>query len=156
MRLPTQINTNSPSFTTAWASWTFRNSPTRRRRTLSWPASGNPANFDFMKPLSLPVWCLAGAAVLLAGCGTLPESNSKNHVVTQASTYDALYHGLYDGEAPLRQLAPLGNLGLGTVDHFDGEVVLLDGKFHVIRSDGHVDSITDLNTTSPFLEVESF
>ena len=81
----------------------------------------------------------AGAAVLLAGCGTLRESNSKNHVVTQASTYDALYHGLYDGEAPLRQLAPLGHLGLGTVDHFDGEVVLLEGKFHVIRtSDGEI------------------
>ena len=109
-----------------------------------------------MKQLALPVLFLAGAAILLAGCGTLRESNSKNHVVTQASTYDALYHGLYDGEVPLRQMATLGNQGLGTVDHFDGEVVLLDGKFRVIRGDGHVDSITDLNITSPFLEVESF
>ncbi len=94
------------------------------------------------------------AAILLAGCCSPHKPAS--HVVTQASTYDALYHGLYDGEVPLRQMAPLGNQGLGTVDRFDGEVVLLDGKFHVIRGDGHVDSITDLNITSPFLEVESF
>ena len=93
-------------------------------------------------------------ALVLAGCCTPHTSN--NHVVSQASTYDALYHGLYDGEVPLREMAPLGNLGLGTVDHFDGEVFLLDGKFHVIRGDGHADSITDLNITSPFLEVESF
>ena len=109
-----------------------------------------------MKQSSLPVLFLAGAAILLAGCGTLRESNSQDHIVTQASTYDALYHGLYDGEVPLRQIAPLGNQGLGTVDHFDGEVFLLDGKFHVIRGDGHVETITDLSITSPFLEVEAF
>ena len=95
-------------------------------------------------------------AFLLAGCSTSRQSYARTHVVSQASTYDALYHGLYDGEVRLRQMAPLGNLGLGTVDHFDGEVVLLDGQFHVIRGDGHVDSIADLSITSPFLEVEAF
>jgi acetolactate decarboxylase len=107
-----------------------------------------------MKLSLLPTLILP--AFLLAGCGPSRPSDARAHVVSQASTYDALYHGLYDGEVPLRQMAPLGNLGLGTVDHFDGEVVLLDGKFHVIRGDGHVDSITDLNITSPFFEVESF
>jgi acetolactate decarboxylase len=94
--------------------------------------------------------------LLLAGGCASRQTDARTHVVSQASTYDALYHGLYDGEVPLRQMAPLGNLGLGTVDHFDGEVVLLDGKFHAIRGDGHVDPISDLNITSPFLEVETF
>lgn len=93
-------------------------------------------------------------AIFLTGCCS--PHKSANHVVTQASTYDSLYHGLYDGEVPLREMAPLGNQGLGTVDHFDGEVFLLAGKFHVIRGDGHVETITDLNITSPFMEVESF
>lgn len=88
--------------------------------------------------------------------GSCSPHKPASHVVTQASTYDALYRGLYDGEVQLRKMAPLGNQGLGTVDHFDGEVFLLNGKFHVIRGDGHVETITDLNITSPFLEVESF
>ena len=105
--------------------------------------------------LSLLLTSFLPALLLVGGCASR-QTGARSHVVSQASTYDALYHGLYDGAVRLRQMAPLGNFGLGTVDHFDGEVVLLDGKFHVIRGDGHVDFITDLNTTSPFLEVESF
>lgn len=113
----------------------------------------NPINISIhMKILFL--FFLFLPALFLTGCCSLHKPAS--HVVTQASTYDALYRGLYDGEVQLRKMTPLGNQGLGTVDHFDGEVFLLNGKFHVIRGDGHVETITDLNITSPFLEVESF
>jgi acetolactate decarboxylase len=99
---------------------------------------------------------LMGAVVLWAGCSTVQKSGSHEHVVTQASAYDALNHSLFDGVAPLSRMAPLGDLGLGAVDGFDGEVVLLDGKFYVVRGDGHVDRIKDLSVTTPFLEVEFF
>ena len=109
-----------------------------------------------MKPTRFFFSLLTGGVVLSTGCSTVQKSNPHQHIVTQASTYDALYHGLYDGVVPLSQLAPHGNLGLGTLDGFNGEVVLLDDKFYVVPADGHVKPITDLSVTTPFLELESF
>ena len=45
---------------------------------------------------------------------------------------------------------------LGTLDGFDGEVVLLDGKFQVVSGDGHVKLIKDLTVTAPFFELTHF
>ena len=45
----------------------------------------------------------------------------------QTSTIDALLAGAYDGETTCRELQRHGNLGIGTFDHLDGEMVLSDG-----------------------------
>lgn len=98
----------------------------------------------------------AVALALFTGCGTHENAASRRHALTQISTYDALFAGLYDGVAPLKDLDGCGNLGLGTLDRWNGEVVLLDGKYHLITGTGSVQPVTDLNVTTPFMAVTWF
>src|SRR5882724_12019475 len=94
--------------------------------------------------------------ILLAGCATQLRENSRRHVLTQISTYDALFAGLYDGVAPLKSVEGCGDLGLGTLDRWNGELVLLDGEYHLVTGDGTMQTITNLNVTTPFLALAWF
>ena len=49
------------------------------------------------------------------------------HVLFQASTIGALLEGNYEGDVSFAELAERGDLGLGTLDHLDGEMIALDG-----------------------------
>src|SRR3954447_14400221 len=51
------------------------------------------------------------------------------HVLFQASTIGALLEGAFEGDLSFVELAEHGNLGLGTLNHLDGEMVALDGEF---------------------------
>ncbi|HEU4738505.1 MAG TPA: acetolactate decarboxylase [Solirubrobacterales bacterium] len=51
------------------------------------------------------------------------------HVLFQASTIGALLDGAFDGDLSFAELAEHGDLGLGTLNHLDGEMVALDGEF---------------------------
>lgn len=76
---------------------------------------------------------LASLALLLAGCATSPEG-----AITQVSTINALLAGGYDGQMSLPELRTHGDFGIGTFDRLDGEMILLDGRFHQARVDGSV------------------
>ena len=49
------------------------------------------------------------------------------HVLFQASTIGALLDGAYDGDLSFAELAEHGDLGLGTLNGLDGEMIALDG-----------------------------
>lgn len=51
------------------------------------------------------------------------------HEVFQASTIAALLDGAYDGDVSYAELAGRGDLGLGTFDAVDGEMIAVDGEF---------------------------
>ena len=70
---------------------------------------------------------------LFSGCQKQPSNN-----ITQVSTIDALLAGVYDGHMTLKQLRKHGDFGIGTFDALDGEMMLLDGKFYKIKSDGKI------------------
>jgi acetolactate decarboxylase len=53
----------------------------------------------------------------------------KPHEVFQTSTIAALLDGAYDGDVSFAELAGHGDLGLGTFDAVDGEMIALDGEF---------------------------
>ena len=59
-------------------------------------------------------------------------------VAEQTSTIEALLHGAYEGDVTFAELARHGDLGLGTVQHLDGEMLLVDGEFLQVRADGTV------------------
>jgi len=100
---------------------------------------------------------LALGLLLTAGCATPTASHlPRTEVLTQISTYDALFAGLYDGTAPVASLDGCGDFGLGTLDRWNGEVVLLDGKYHLIAGDGSVQPVNDRSVTTPFLAVTWF
>ena len=89
---------------------------------------------------------------LLPGCA---RSSSPGDLIYQVSPLSALMDGVYDGPTTLKKLASEGDLGLGTFNHLDGEMVLLDGQFYQVRSDGKV-LRPSLSKGSPFASVTSF
>lgn len=94
--------------------------------------------------------------LLSLGCATDGFSPGPRETMTQVSTYDALAAGLYDGVAPLSLFDGRGDLGLGTLHGWDGELLLLDGEYWLVDGEGAVKRITDRTATTPFLAVTSF
>jgi acetolactate decarboxylase len=79
----------------------------------------------------------------------------KHATIFQVSTSSALVEGVYEGAVRVATLRQHGNLGLGTFDHLDGEMVVVDGEFFQVRSDGSVHRVAD-NVLSPFAVVVHF
>jgi acetolactate decarboxylase len=77
------------------------------------------------------------------------------HVLFQASTIGALLDGAYDGDVTFAELAEHGDLGLGTLDALDGEMVALDGRFYRADVDGHLHPV-DPAARTPFAVVVPF
>ncbi|HEX3317500.1 MAG TPA: acetolactate decarboxylase [Solirubrobacteraceae bacterium] len=77
------------------------------------------------------------------------------HAAFQTSTIDALLHGRYEGDVSVAVLLRHGDLGLGTVDHLDGELIVIDGAAWVARADGTVRRVEDSERT-PFAVVTPF
>ena len=77
------------------------------------------------------------------------------HVLFQASTIGALLDGAYDGDVGFAELAEHGDLGLGTLNALDGEMIALDGRFYRADVDGNVNEVAGDELT-PFAVVVPF
>ena len=77
------------------------------------------------------------ALLSLSACCT-PTGRVHSAGITQVATMDALMAGNYDGSLPLSKLSSYGDFGIGTFDHLDGEMILLDGAIYQVRADGKV------------------
>lgn len=75
--------------------------------------------------------------------------------VHQASSIDALLKGSYDGDLTLAELVRQGDLGLGTVQALDGELIVLDGECFQVTADGTVRR-PDTSMRTPFAVVCAF
>ncbi|GFH42002.1 alpha-acetolactate decarboxylase [Lactococcus hodotermopsidis] len=53
----------------------------------------------------------------------------------QYNTLSALMSGLFEGSLTIGELLEHGNLGIGTLDEIDGELIVLDGKAYQARGD---------------------
>jgi acetolactate decarboxylase len=84
-----------------------------------------------------------------------PGTSHSGEVLFQYSTIDALLAGVYDGQLTNGELKKKGNLGLGTFNALDGEMVVLDGKVYQVTIDGKVTQAPDTGKT-PFATVTSF
>lgn len=76
-------------------------------------------------------------------------------VFFQVSTLEALLAGSYDGQMSLHELSLHGDVGLGTFDRLDGEMIVLYGTFYQVRADGAVVE-ADLDETTPFAQLTPF
>jgi len=88
---------------------------------------------------------------MIIGCGN-PENRE---TITQIGTIDALLGGVYDGEFNLNELVERGDLGVGTFNTLNGEMIILDGKIYQVTAGGQV-ARADLNGKTPFAAVTSF
>jgi acetolactate decarboxylase len=77
------------------------------------------------------------------------------HVLFQASTIGALLEGAYDGDLTFAELAEHGDLGLGTLNGLDGEMIALDGRFYRADVDGTAGEVDEAERT-PFAVVTRF
>jgi len=77
------------------------------------------------------------------------------HSLFQVSTIEALLHGAYDGDVTVAELAGRGDLGLGTFNALDGELVLADGIVYRAAQDGSVHP-AESSRRSPFAVVTAF
>lgn len=104
------------------------------------------------------------AGLLLVGllntfCGCRHSVYRNPDAVFQYSTLQALLEGVYDGELPCGDLLSHGDLGIGTFNTLDGEMIVLDGQCYQARSDGKIQrvaggALTPFATVTPFDEDE--
>ncbi|MFZ1888613.1 MAG: acetolactate decarboxylase [Candidatus Binataceae bacterium] len=73
----------------------------------------------------------------------------------QVSTSAALVQGIYDGAVTVATLREHGDFGLGTFEHLDGEMIVLEGEFFQVRGDGSV-RVAESAAQSPFAVVTRF
>jgi acetolactate decarboxylase len=78
-----------------------------------------------------------------------------HHTLFQVSTSTALVEGIYQGAVRVGTLREHGDLGLGTFENLDGEMVAVDGHFFQARGDGSVHECDD-DALSPFAVVTRF
>jgi acetolactate decarboxylase len=78
-----------------------------------------------------------------------------NDQITQVSVINALMIGRYDGVMPIPELLRHGDFGVGTLDHLDGELIVLDGHAYQVRGDGRVVSV-GADRSTPFAIVTPF
>ncbi len=95
------------------------------------------------------------AILLFSGCSVWQISPKNEDVFYQASTINALLAGVYDGDMTFSRLKQHGDLGLGTLNQLDGEMIGFDGKFYQIKTDGKAYLIAD-SLKTPFAQVTFF
>jgi len=77
------------------------------------------------------------------------------HVLFQASTIGALLDGAFDGDLSFAELARHGDLGLGTLNGLDGEMIALNGEFFRADVDGAIHMVPP-GAKTPFAVVTRF
>lgn len=77
------------------------------------------------------------------------------HELFQTSTVQALLEGAFDGDVTLGELLEHGDLGLGTLDGLDGELIVLDGQAWKANLDCTLIR-PDVSSTTPYAVVVPF
>jgi acetolactate decarboxylase len=98
-------------------------------------------------------FCLSALLLLALACGEARAADRET--LTQFSTIPALLAGLYDGEWSCAEVLAHGDIGIGTFDQLDGEMIVLDGRCYRARSDGRVAPVAGDEKT-PFACVTFF
>ncbi|ADK83719.1 alpha-acetolactate decarboxylase [Desulfarculus baarsii DSM 2075] len=94
---------------------------------------------------------LATLILLLAAAG----ARAQEQTLYQYSTLDALLEGVYDGQLTMAELLGHGDLGLGTFNGLDGEMVVIDGKAYQAPFSGKVE-LMPASARTPFAQVTAF
>ncbi|MCX5706282.1 MAG: acetolactate decarboxylase [Candidatus Omnitrophica bacterium] len=95
-------------------------------------------------------------AVLIYGLSLLLTFRAPDReIIYQVSIFSALMKGDYEGEIKLKNLKKQGDLGIGTFNALDGEMIELDSKFYQVKSDGKVYLAGD-SAKTPFAAVTFF
>ncbi len=81
--------------------------------------------------------------------------NIHDDCMYQVSLMQAFMHGEYDGVVSVGDLKAHGDIGLGTFEGVNGEMIVLDGVVYQAASDGSINVMPD-NETIPFATITTF
>lgn len=115
---------------------------------------GEVGSAIFIQERSMNVTNVATACVLgliggLIGCA------GQSDTVYQVSTIDSLLAAQYGPQQSLAELRDHGDFGIGTFEHLDGEMLVLDGDVYQVASTGKVARMKD-DVMTPFATVKFF
>ena len=73
----------------------------------------------------------------------------------QYNTLGALMAGLYGGTMTVGELLQYGDLGIGTLDSIDGELIIVDGKAYQAKGSGSVPEVVEVSAeaTVPYAAI---
>ena len=105
-------------------------------------------------------FCTVTAALTLTACGLGDVNNvsavsTDRETVNQVSLLQGLTFGDYNGSLPANELKSKGDIGIGTFDGLNGELIMLDGVIYRAAGDGSVEAVDD-SETIPFCDVTFF
>lgn len=83
------------------------------------------------------------------------RTDEDDDTMYQVSTLQSLLNGGYDGSISVGELKRNGDIGVGTFDKIDGEMIVVDGIVYQARYDGSV-NVADDGLTTPFANVTHF
>ncbi|HEY5556088.1 acetolactate decarboxylase [Acetobacterium sp.] len=104
-----------------------------------------------IKLLVLSVVCL----FMLSGCTDTFSKELPRDTLYQVSTISSLLAGNYDGFQSFGELKEHGDVGIGTFNALDGEMVMIDNTVYKVKASGGVEVVSDTDTT-PFAAVTYF
>ena len=97
-----------------------------------------------MKNKRIGLFFVATITIVFAPACQAPKATGLNtEILYQYSTIGSLLEGVYDGEITFAELKDHGDMGLGTYNALDGEMIELDHRFYQIKSDGVVYEVDD-------------
>lgn len=109
--------------------------------------------------------CALLAAIVFTGCSQIAEDYEMGEVervlendhdtICQISLLQGLLQGDYNGSISIGELKSYGDIGIGTFDGLNGELIMLDGVVYRAKGDGTVDIPGD-SETIPFSNVTFF
>jgi len=102
------------------------------------------------------VFCLLAACkqitfLVLALLAAAAQAADRD-TIYQTAPIDALMAGVYDGDYAVGDLKQHGDIGIGTLNALDGELVCVDGQMFQVRVDGKVCPVPD-SARTPFTVV---
>lgn len=92
--------------------------------------------------------------VSLSACSS-NQDEADRETIYQVALLQSLTQGYYDGIIKTSELKKHGDIGIGTFEGVNGEMIVLDGKVYQALSDGSVKEASD-DETIPFSNVTFF
>ena len=87
--------------------------------------------------------------------GESADDQFNRETIYQVSLLQGLTFGDYNGSITVKELKERGDIGIGTFDRLNGELIMVDGEVYRAASDGSVEVVPDTETI-PFSNVTFF
>ena len=103
-------------------------------------------------------------ALVIMGLLAISAANAQNSLILNNNNDDSMYqvsllqafmHGEYDGVVKVGDLKKHGDIGLGTFEGVNGEMIVLDGVVYQAAADGSINDMYD-DEKLPFATVTKF